>query len=114
MTNQDAPTITANGFRDYQKIVSNSIRKQNIVLLQSSHGNIFSVHGNINKQDEHQAQRPPTANVVPYSGSRIRNISYHYKYGVPEPTFESVSPPDLQIEKVDRRYLNASDATILH
>ena len=108
------PTMPKNDFHEYEKIVSNSLRKRNILLVQSRKGNILSLHSKGQRQDEHQAQRPPTVNIYPLSEGRFRNISYQYRYGLPEPTFESVSTPDLQIEKVDGTYINASDSTILH
>ena len=64
------------------------------------------------KQNEHQAQRPPTSKT--FSGDRFLNMLHHQRYGVPEPTFQSVSPPDLQIEKVNGNYLNASGSTFHH
>ena len=114
MPKYQSPTMAKNDFHEYEKIVSNSIRKRNFLLVQSRKGNILSLHSNKQRPDEHQAQRPPTVNIFPLSDGRFRNISYQYRYGLPEPTFESVSTPDLQIEKVDGTYINASDSTILH
>ena len=114
ITKYDSPTMSMNDYHEYEKIVSNSIRKRNFLLLQSRKGNILSLPSKRKRQDEHQGQRPPTVNLYPLSDGRFRNISYQYRYGLPEPTFESVSTPDLQIEKGDGTYLNASDSTILH
>ena len=109
----DDPTMTSTSDIEEEKNTRiNPSRKRKFVLVQSNDGKTFSMYKNSPRQNEHQAQRPPTLKKSPYMGSRLLNISNQHINGVPEPTFQSVSPPDLQIEKVDGKYLNASDSTI--
>ena len=109
----DDPTMTITSNIEEEKNTKiNPSRKRKFVLVQSSDGKTFSMYKNSLRQNEHQAQRPPTLKTFPYLGNRLLNISNQHINGVPEPTFQSVSPPDLQIEKVDGKYLNASDSTI--
>ena len=111
--NHDAPTMTSSSdIEDEENTIFSPPRKRNFVLVQSNDGKVYSLYDKQSKQNEHQAQRPPTWKA--FSGYRLLNISHQQRYGVPEPTFQSVSPPDLQIEKVDGTYLNASDSTFHH
>ena len=109
----DDPTMTITSDIEEEKSTNtNPSRKRKFVLVQSNDGKTFSMYKNSPRQNEHQAQRPPTLKTFPYLGNRLLNISNQHINGVPEPTFQSVSPPDLQIEKVYGKYLNASDSTI--
>ena len=109
----DDPTMTITSeIKEEENTKINPSRKRNFVLIQSSDGKTFSMYKNSARQNEHQAQRPPTLKTFPYLGNQLLNTSNQHINGFPEPTFQSVSPPDLQIEKVDGKYLNASDSTI--
>ena len=109
----DLPTITSKDFIEGDKFSFTPLRKRNFVFLQSNDGKMYSFNSNKSRKKEYQAQRPPTINVYHVPGNQRKNISYHYGYeNSPIPTFQSVSTPDVQIEKVDGRYLNASDSTI--
>ena len=111
MIQYESPIGANSANRDEEKTLPSKFRKRTFVLVQSGNKQIFSVYGDKSIQDEHQAQRPPTDNVHPTLDKRLRRISYDYRYGVPEPTFQSVSTHDLQLEKLDGRYLGASDST---
>ena len=108
----DSPTMTStNDIKNEENTILSPLRKRNFVLVQSNNGKIYSLYKNQPKQDEHQAQRPPTWKTFPGSGNRVLNISSQSRHSAPDPTFQSASPLNLQIEKVDGTYLNASDST---
>ena len=108
----DSPTMTSTSdIKEEENTIYSPLRKRNFVLVQSNNGTIYSLYKNQPKHNEHQAQRPPTWKTFPDSGNRILNVSSQGRHGAPEPTFQSASPINLQIEKVDGTYLNASDST---
>ena len=111
--NYDSPTMTSTSdIEDEENTIFSPPRKRNFLLVQSNDGKIYSLYDKQPKHNEHQAQRPPTSKT--FSGDRFLNMSHHQRYGAPEPTYQSVSPPDLQIEKVNGNYLNASGSTFHH
>ena len=110
----NSPTFsTSKESANDNQIISNSLRKRKFVLVESRDGKSFSLQQNRPRLDEYQAQRPPTGIIYPLLNNPFKSISYGDKYNHgPEPTFESVSPLDLQIEKIDGSYLSASGASI--
>ena len=113
MVQYDARTSANQEFAPHDEIAPKYLHNHNLILVHSRDGYNLSLQENRPSLGEHQAQRPPTGVAYPLINSHSKNISYEYKYGVPEPTFESVSSPDLQIEKIDGSYIGASDATTI-